>query len=260
MQLETLRQLYTTQLQELYSTERQTLLALPKQAKTASNPQLKQLFEQHLVESKQQVARLEQIFESLNANPKGETSKAMLGIVAASEEIINSIGDDDVRDAGLIAVAQKVEHHEITGYGTAIAYAKLLGDQWAMQLLQSTLDEEYGADKKLTALAENLVNKQALQTSGAHTAHQNGNGYSKNSGGLSLSALLLGAAAGAAVGLLVAPEAGASFRKKLAESAGLLADQVGGQLKNLNLNDLAQAAISSFTQSGSNSGNRPGGQ
>ena len=161
MKLQTLRDLYEEQLHDLYSAETQLVKALPKMAKSASNPQLKNAFQEHLGQTEQHVQRLEQIFQQLGAKPKGQTCKGMEGLIAEGEEMIKMKGDPAAIDAGLIAAAQRVEHYEIAGYGCVRTYAQQIGDQQGMRLLQQTLDEEGMTDKKLTQLAEQLINLEA---------------------------------------------------------------------------------------------------
>ena len=161
MKLQTLRDLYEEQLHDLYSAETQLVKALPKMAKSASNPQLKNAFQEHLGQTEQHVQRLEQIFQQIGAKPKGQTCKGMEGLIAEGEEMIKMKGDPAAIDAGLIAAAQRVEHYEIAGYGCVRTYAQQIGDQQGMRLLQQTLDEEGMTDKKLTQLAEQVINLEA---------------------------------------------------------------------------------------------------
>lgn len=161
MKLETLRDLYVEQLKDLYSAETQIVEALPKMAKAASNTQLRSAFEQHLTQTKQQVQRLEQVFQSLDEKPGGTTCKGMQGLLKEGEEMIKMKGDPSAIDAGLIAAAQRVEHYEIAGYGCVRTYADMLGDTQGAKLLQQTLDEEGTTDKKLTQLAESVINLEA---------------------------------------------------------------------------------------------------
>lgn len=155
--------LYVEELKDLYSAETQLTKALPKIAQAASSEQLRQAFEQHLKETEGHVQRLEQIFEKLEWSPRGKRCKGMAGLIEEGSELIGEKGalDADVLDAGLIAAAQRVEHYEIAAYGTARAFAEQLGHREAAQLLQQTLDEEYAADKHLTAIAEGGVNQEA---------------------------------------------------------------------------------------------------
>ena len=163
MEVDTLQELAVHSLKDLYSAETQILQALPKMAEAASHPELKNAFNQHLEETRNQVRRLEQIFENLGQSPGGVACKGMQGLITEGQEIVEAGGDPDVRDAGLIAAAQKVEHYEIAGYGTACEYAKLLGHNEALQLLKQTINEEEQTDKKLTQIAEQIVNPAAAQ-------------------------------------------------------------------------------------------------
>ena len=149
------------ELRDLYNAENQLLKALPRMAKKAASPDLRAALEQHLGQTEGQVNRLEKIFKKLGEKPTGKTCKAMKGLVEEGKEIIEEDGDESVLDAALIGAAQKVEHYEIASYGTARTFASLLGEEEAVEALQKTLDEEAAADKKLTALAESLVNPEA---------------------------------------------------------------------------------------------------
>jgi ferritin-like metal-binding protein YciE len=135
--------------------------ALPKMAKAAAHPQLQAAFQEHLAQTKQHVQRLEQIFQQLSVSPKGSTCKGMEGLIKEGEEMIKMKGDPAAIDAGLIAAAQRVEHYEIAGYGCVRTYAQQLSDQLGATLLQHTLDEEGMTDKKLTQLAEQVINLEA---------------------------------------------------------------------------------------------------
>jgi len=165
MKLDSLKKLYIEELRDLYNAENQLLKALPKMAKAASSEQLQAAFNLHLEETKGHVKRLETIFEKLDESPKGKTCKAMEGLVEEGSEMIKEKAEPEVRDAGLIAAAQRVEHYEIAGYGTVRTYAKMLDETAAAKLLQETLDEEGATDKKLTDLAETLINREALTAS-----------------------------------------------------------------------------------------------
>ncbi len=163
MKVVTFEELYVHELQDLYSAEKQITEALPKMAQAAESPALKKAFETHLNETEGQLERLNQIFQSLGVNPGSMTCKAMEGLVKEGEEIINSIPRGEVRDAALIAAAQRVEHYEMAGYGTVRTYAHILGHAEHKRILQQTLDEEGATDKKLNALAEQ-INKVAVGT------------------------------------------------------------------------------------------------
>ncbi len=161
MELDTLRQLYIDELKDLYSAEKQLIKALPRMAKAASSPELKQAFQTHLEQTRGQVERLEQVFEGLEASPRGKKCVGMEGLIEEAEELIGEDPAPEVLDAGLISKAQHVEHYEMAGYGTVRAYAALLGENDQAALLQETLDEEGEADKLLTELAEGAINLQA---------------------------------------------------------------------------------------------------
>jgi ferritin-like metal-binding protein YciE len=161
MKHESLRDLYVDELKDLYSAEHQLLVALPKMAHAATDPKLRTAFEDHLEETHGQVKRLERIFEKLDASPKGKKCKAMEGLVTEGKEVIDEDYNPAVRDAALIAAAQRVEHYEMAGYGCVRTFARLLGEEEAADLLQETLDEEGNADKKLTKLAETGINADA---------------------------------------------------------------------------------------------------
>lgn len=153
--------LFISQIEDLYDAEHRLTEALPKMAEAAHSTQLKQAFQDHLVETQGHVSRLEQVFRELNMEPKRETCPAMKGLVAEGEEMIKAKGDPDIKDAALIAAAQRVEHYEMSGYGTARAFARRLGLTQAVSLLQQTLQEEKAADEKLNTIAETSVNPQA---------------------------------------------------------------------------------------------------
>jgi len=161
MKIKTLNDLFVDMIKDLYSAESQLIKALPKMAKKATNPQLKQGFENHLQETINQKERLVKIAELLDISPKGKKCAAMEGLVKEAEEIISEIADPEVLDAGLIAAAQKVEHYEIASYGTVATFAKILGNQEIMNLLLETEKEEKAADETLTKVAKTVVNKTA---------------------------------------------------------------------------------------------------
>ncbi|SDM69616.1 YciE/YciF ferroxidase family protein [Kriegella aquimaris] len=160
--MKNLKELFEHQLKDLYSAESQLVSALPKMVKNASDSKLKKAFESHLKETKEQKKRLEEICTELGIKPGGEKCKAMAGLIKEAEGFIEEAESDEVMDAGLIAEAQRVEHYEISGYGTAVRYAKELGHKEIAQKLQKTLDEEYDADNKLDKLAEGRLNEEAM--------------------------------------------------------------------------------------------------
>jgi len=162
MKLESLNELLIEQLQDLYDAEQRITKALPKMEKAATSPELKAAFQKHLGETENHVKRLEQVFKQLGKSAKAKTCKAMEGIIAEGEETIKENADPDVRDAALIASAQRVEHYEMAGYGTVRAYARLLKQEDSVKLLDQTLSEEKATDEALTQLAESTVNLQAV--------------------------------------------------------------------------------------------------
>jgi ferritin-like metal-binding protein YciE len=161
MAIETLQDLYVHELKDIYNAEKQILQALPRMAKGASHDELRQAFEEHQRVTEEQVRRLDTIFEDLGEKPEGQKCKGMEGLIEEGKDMLEEKADPDVRDAGLIAAAQRVEHYEIAAYGTARTYARQLGLDKHVELLQRTLDEEGETDKKLTKLAENRVNTDA---------------------------------------------------------------------------------------------------
>lgn len=159
--MKNLKELFEHQLQDLYSAEDQLTKALPKMVKNAADEKLKKAFEDHLEETKEHKKRLQEICKELDIDPDKETCKAMEGLIKEAEGFIKEVKDDDVKNAGMIAEAQRVEHYEISGYGTAVRYAKELGHKEIAKKLQKTLDEEYNADKLLNDLAEKRLNDKA---------------------------------------------------------------------------------------------------
>ncbi len=158
MKLETLTDLYIHQLKDLYSAEKQLIRALPKMAKAATNEKLRAGFELHLEETKEHANRLESLLSSHKQSTRGPKCKAMEGLIEEGKELIEEEADPEILDVGLIGAAQKVEHYEIAGYGTARSLAKLIGDKEGQKILQQTLDEEGATDKKLTDLALSEIN------------------------------------------------------------------------------------------------------
>jgi ferritin-like metal-binding protein YciE len=151
-----LQELYVEQLKDLYDAEHQIIKALPKMINAATSEDLKEALNEHLEITKEQATRLEQIFGALGEKGKGEKCKGMQGVIQEGSDLIGDIEDADVRDAAIIAAAQRVEHYEMAGYGTARTFASLLKEDEASRLLQQTLDEEKEADKELTALASEI--------------------------------------------------------------------------------------------------------
>ncbi|QDO94396.1 ferritin-like domain-containing protein [Formosa sediminum] len=160
--MKTLKDLFENQLKDLFSAESQLIKALPQVEKKANDSKLKEAFKSHLEETKGHKKRLEEICDALGISAKGETCKAMKGLIKETESFMDEADSKEVMDAGLIAEAQRVEHYEISGYGTAVRYAKELGYDDIASKLQKTLDEEYNADNKLDKLAESRLNEKAI--------------------------------------------------------------------------------------------------
>lgn len=161
-QMNPLGELLVDELKDLYSAETQIVKALPKMVKAASSPELKRAFERHLEETRRQVERLNQIGHDLDIRLTGKKCKGMEGLLEEGKELMDEDFEKDALDAGLIGAAQRVEHYEIAAYGTARTHAEVLGHSKAAKLLQQTLEEEGAADKKLTQIAESIVNVEAL--------------------------------------------------------------------------------------------------
>ena len=159
--IKTMDDLFVHTLRDIYYAEKQILKALPDMIQKASEPQLKQGFQAHLGETKNQVTRLEQVFRQHGHEPSGVDCPAIDGIIDEANDVAGEVEDKAVLDAARIAAAQAVEHYEITRYGSLIAWAKQLGRNDCAALLQENLDEEKAADKKLTSLAESRVNRAA---------------------------------------------------------------------------------------------------
>lgn len=157
-----LEELLVDELKDLYSAENQIIKALPRMAKAATSPELRRAFERHLEETRRQVERLDQIGEELEMKMTGKKCKGMEGLIAEGKELLEEDLEPDALDAGLIGAAQKVEHYEIAAYGTARTHAEMLGFRKVAKLLQQTLNEEGATDKKLTQLAENVINYEAV--------------------------------------------------------------------------------------------------
>lgn len=163
MKLNTLHDLFIQELKDLYSAETQLVKALPKMAKAATNDDLKAGFEEHLEETKVHVERLQQIGEMCATKLTGHKCKAMEGLLAEGADLISEDAEEHVRDAGLIGAAQRVEHYEMAGYGTARALAMQLGHDEAAELLGETYAEEKATDEKLSELAESVINVEAAE-------------------------------------------------------------------------------------------------
>lgn len=168
MYIDSLNTLFVHELKDLHSAEKQLEQALPKMARAATHSDLKKAFENHLKETREHVNRLDRIFSDLNIIRDSAKCEGMEGIIREGDEIVQSVGDPDARDAALIAAAQRAEHYELAAYGTVRTYADQLGHDKVSDLLQKTLDEEGKTDKMLTKLAEGGIfsrgiNKEAMR-------------------------------------------------------------------------------------------------
>lgn len=153
MRLNNFKNLYVDQLNDLYSAEHQLIRALPKMAEAATTPELKNAFTQHLEQTRQHAETLKSLLSAIGEDAGGEKCKGMEGLLKEGEEVVEKRGEPSVKDSALIAAAQRVEHYEIAGYGTARNFARQLGYDDAAQRLQQILDQEGEADKLLTAIA-----------------------------------------------------------------------------------------------------------
>jgi ferritin-like metal-binding protein YciE len=172
MRLESLHELFLTELQDIYDAETQLVKALPKMVEKANYPELKSAIEEHLGQTRNQVRRLEEVFESLGEKAKTRKCHGMRGIIDEGEDVAGQSGDPAAIDAGIIGGAQKVEHYEIAAYGTLCSWAELMGHQRELQLLKQTLQEEKAADEKLTQLAQRMINVDAVRTAGGQMRGQ----------------------------------------------------------------------------------------
>lgn len=161
MKIETMQDLFNSQIMDLYDAEQRLMKALPKMAEASVSPQLREAFQTHLMETKGHVDRLEEVFRQIGAKVKGETCDAMKGLISEGEDMISDTPEAPLRDAGLIAAANRVEHYEIAAYGSARTFAEKLGLPQAAALLRQTLEEEKKAEALLTQLAAN-INTQAM--------------------------------------------------------------------------------------------------
>ena len=162
MKIEKLSDLFLHTLQDIYFAEKHIFKALPKMVKTADSSELAKALDGHLTETKEHVARLEQVFGLIGVKPRAAKCPAILGILDEAKELMTEIKYPDTRDAAMIAAGQAVEHYEITRYGTLVSWANLLGMQPAAKILKKTLEEEHAADSKLTKIAENHLNAEAV--------------------------------------------------------------------------------------------------
>ncbi|MDB6110365.1 MAG: ferritin-like protein [Pedosphaera sp.] len=162
MKLELMEDLYIEELKDLYDAEKQLLKALPEMAKAASAEELRQALESHVQQTEGQVNRLEQVFGDLGESGRGRRCKAMAGLIEEAQDFLEEDAEPEIKDAGLITNAQKIEHYEIAGYGSACAHAKLLGLADQVGLLDQTLAEEEETDEKLNLVAER-INREAAE-------------------------------------------------------------------------------------------------
>jgi ferritin-like metal-binding protein YciE len=167
MKLESMHDLLVTELKDLYSAENQLVKALPRIAKKTSSAELREALAEHLEQTRNQVERLDEIFEELEESPRGKKCEGMEGLIEEGKEILEADGEDAVRDAALIAACQRVEHYEIASYGCARTFANQLGLKNVVRLLDETLQEEKEADQKLTEIAESQVNTEAHAPAGS---------------------------------------------------------------------------------------------
>lgn len=182
MKIDSLETLLGEELKDIYSAEKQLIKAMPKMAKKASSPELKAALQEHLEVTKRQAERIERVFKELGKPAKAKTCEAMKGIIEEAEDMMSEDADESVMDAAIIGCAQKVEHYEIASYGTVKTWAQRVGQDRAAQLLDQTLQEEGEADKRLTGIAESMVNEQAETGSGSG-AMRGGSRSTKKSGG-----------------------------------------------------------------------------
>lgn len=161
----TMQELFVDELRDLYDAETQLTKALPEMASAATTGELRSAFTEHLEQTKGHVRRLEQIFQELGEKSSGKKCAAMSGLIKEGHEVVEESDGTAVRDAGLIAAAQKVEHYEMSGYGSARTHAELLGNKRAASLLKQTLEEEKAADAKLNELALTRINQDAMNAS-----------------------------------------------------------------------------------------------
>lgn len=155
--------LFTNQLKDIYWAEKALVKALPKMISNATSDELIKALDEHLSETEKQVNRLEKVFKSIGEKAKAKKCEAMEGLIEEAEEIMKETEKGQVRDAGIIVAAQKVEHYEIATYGSLCVFAETLGKDEAFNLLKETLTEEKEADQKLTKIAESSVNKEAMK-------------------------------------------------------------------------------------------------
>lgn len=161
----TMEELFLDEIRDLYDAEKQLTRALPEMADAASSEELRDAFEEHFKQTENHVERLERIFDSLGEKATGKKCSAMIGLIKEGNELVSETEETAVRDAGMIAAAQRVEHYEIAGYGSARIHAQILGNHRAADLLDETLQEEKDTNDRLTELARNVINGRAIDAS-----------------------------------------------------------------------------------------------
>ncbi|MEO6490769.1 MAG: ferritin-like domain-containing protein, partial [Ferruginibacter sp.] len=161
-----LSKLFEDQLKDIYWAEKALLKAMSKMAKNATSQQLRTAIEEHIAVTEKQVSRVEEVFSVIGKSPKSKKCEAMVGLIKEGEEIMQDTEKGVVRDAGIIAASQKIEHYEMASYGTLASFARTLGETEAANLLQQTLDEEKEADQLLTQVAESTINVEAANEEG----------------------------------------------------------------------------------------------
>ncbi len=159
--LESLNDLFVDELRDLYNAENQLVKALPKMAEAASSPDLRNALQEHLNQTKNQIQRLDKVFQTLDVSERGKDCPGMKGIIQEGQELLKENASPTVKDAGIITAAQKTEHYEIAGYGSVCTFADQLGYREQAELLKQNLSEEKKADELLTKIAERHINKEA---------------------------------------------------------------------------------------------------
>lgn len=161
MNLDSLKKLYVHELKDLYSAENQLLETVPTLIEAAGDEELTTSLENQLDRTKTQIQRLEKIFGTLDFSPRGHRCRGMEGLITETREVLSDVEDQEVRDAAVAAMVQRLAHYQIAGYGTARAYAEKLGQYEAADLLRESLDEEGAADREMSRLAERRLNFEA---------------------------------------------------------------------------------------------------
>jgi ferritin-like metal-binding protein YciE len=159
----TLHDAFIDELRDVYDAEKQLIKALPKMAKAAHSDELRRLLEEHLEETRGQVARLDEVFASIEEKPRGKHCEGIAGIIEEGKSVMEEDLDESTLDACIIASGQRAEHYEMAAYGTLVAWARAMGHEDAAELLEQTLEEEKTADEKLSAIAEGGINQEAAQ-------------------------------------------------------------------------------------------------